>query len=131
MYDFVPIFFSQVQGESGGYIKPRKCLSDCTPVVRVSSWLEGRAKQVCQTCRRGIHTHVQPKRSQTRTIHPLAGIFALSPVQGVMVTAEDARGWTALHYACRTIARSERSDSIADQCLVKEKAEEVRARTRR
>lgn len=45
-----------------------------------------------------------------------------------MVTAEDARGWTALHYACRTIAQSERSDSAADLSLVKERAEEVRAR---
>lgn len=45
-----------------------------------------------------------------------------------MVTAEDARGWTALHYACRTIAQSERSDSAEDLSLVKERAEEVRAR---
>lgn len=44
-----------------------------------------------------------------------------------MVTAEDARGWTALHYACRTIAQQERSDSAAEQSLVREKAEEVRA----
>lgn len=43
-----------------------------------------------------------------------------------MVTAEDARGWTALHYACRTIAQAKRSDSTTDQSLVKEKAEEVR-----
>lgn len=53
-------------------------------------------------------------------------IFALYPVQGAMVTAEDARGWTALHYACRTIAQSERSDSAADLSLDKERAEEVR-----
>lgn len=44
-----------------------------------------------------------------------------------MVAAEDARGCTALHYACRTLDRSERSASVADLNLIKEGAEEVRA----
>lgn len=44
-----------------------------------------------------------------------------------MVAAEDARGCTALHYACRSLARSERSASasVEDLNLIKEGAEEV------
>lgn len=45
--------------------------------------------------------------------------------------AEDARGCTALHYACRTLARSKKSASasVEDLNLIKEGAEEVTART--
>lgn len=44
-----------------------------------------------------------------------------------MVAAEDARGCTALHYACRNLARSERSTSasVEEVNLIKEGAEEV------
>eukprot|EP00752_Nemacystus_decipiens_P010771 g9583.t2 len=48
--------------------------------------------------------------------------------QGPMVTAEDARGWTALHYACRTLAQVESSASITakkDLDIIREGAEEV------
>lgn len=43
-----------------------------------------------------------------------------------MVAAEDARGCTALHYACRTLAKSEHSASAVDRNLIKEGAEEAR-----
>lgn len=43
-----------------------------------------------------------------------------------MVTAEDSMGCTALHYACRTLAKSENSVSAEDLDLMKEGAEEVR-----
>ncbi len=48
--------------------------------------------------------------------------------QGGMVTAEDARGWTALHHACRTLAKSERSASSTakeDLRLIREQGEEA------
>lgn len=45
-----------------------------------------------------------------------------------MVAAEDSRGCTALHYACRTLAKSETSVSPEDLNLIKEGAEEASAR---
>lgn len=47
-----------------------------------------------------------------------------------MVTAEDARGWTALHYACRTLAQVESSASSTakkDLDIIREGAEEASA----
>lgn len=47
-----------------------------------------------------------------------------------MVTAEDARGWTALHYACRTLAQVESSASNTakkDLDIIREGAEEASA----
>ncbi|CAN0153274.1 unnamed protein product, partial [Pylaiella littoralis] len=48
--------------------------------------------------------------------------------QGAMVMSEDARGWTPLHYACRTLATPERSASRRteqDNHDVREGAEEA------
>lgn len=42
-----------------------------------------------------------------------------------MVAAEDAKGCTALHYACRALANSEKSASAEDINIMKEGAEEV------
>lgn len=44
-----------------------------------------------------------------------------------MVAAEDSRGCTALHYACRTLAKSESSASREELNLIKEGAEEASA----
>lgn len=44
------------------------------------------------------------------------------------MTAEDARGWTPLHYACRALAMSESSTSCTAQAglnLMREGAEDV------
>ena len=43
-----------------------------------------------------------------------------------MVDAEDARGCTALHYACRKLTKSEDFTSAEDIDLIKEGAEEAR-----
>ncbi|CAM9652718.1 unnamed protein product [Ascophyllum nodosum] len=45
--------------------------------------------------------------------------------KGAMVDAEDARGCTALHYACRKLTKSEDFTSAEDIDLIKEGAEEM------
>ncbi|CAM9253102.1 unnamed protein product, partial [Discosporangium mesarthrocarpum] len=45
--------------------------------------------------------------------------------QGTMVNAEDSRGCTALHYACRRLANTENAQTREDLDLIKEGEEEV------
>ncbi|CAM9303796.1 unnamed protein product, partial [Ectocarpus sp. 12 AP-2014] len=57
-----------------------------------------------------------------------AGLLCTRQCHGGMVTAEDARGWTPLHYACRALAMSESSTSCTAQAglnLMREEAEDV------
>ncbi|CAM9167310.1 unnamed protein product [Choristocarpus tenellus] len=54
----------------------------------------------------------------------IVGIL-LKENQGSMVTAEDSRGWTALHYACRSHSNTGVTARDVDLDLIKEEEEEV------